>query len=169
MCEFLINKPKDAVKTVIYDENTRPDTQELIDVLFNDENDPRSNNYQRILYRPKVKWRTIAFLFALWIAAITVTVIVLRVINCDMKWTVAAAIFVAVIYIIIFAKKIVITGVRIYQRYAPDTVRNKCRFEPSCSEYMIMAIQKYGLLKGTRKGIARLKRCNPSSGGYDLP
>ena len=131
MCEFLINKPKDAVKTVIYDENTRPDTQELIDALFNDENDPRSNNYQRIIYRPKVKWRTIAFLFALWIAAITVTVIVLRVINCDMKWIVSAAIFVAVIYIIIFAKKIVITGVRIYQRYAPDTVRNKCRFEPS--------------------------------------
>lgn len=45
-----------------------------------------------------------------------------------------------------------------------------CRFEPSCSRYMIGALQKYGLIRGTTKGIARVLRCHPwHPGGYDPP
>ncbi|MBE6586778.1 MAG: membrane protein insertion efficiency factor YidD [Ruminococcaceae bacterium] len=66
-------------------------------------------------------------------------------------------------------KRVVICSVHIYQRYAPDSIRNKCRFEPSCSEYMILAIEKYGLFKGVIKGIDRLKRCNTNDGGFDYP
>jgi putative membrane protein insertion efficiency factor len=45
-----------------------------------------------------------------------------------------------------------------------------CRFEPSCSRYMIGALQKYGLLKGLAKGISRFLRCHPwNPGGYDPP
>ncbi|MDQ3942008.1 MAG: membrane protein insertion efficiency factor YidD [Actinomycetota bacterium] len=43
-----------------------------------------------------------------------------------------------------------------------------CRFTPSCSEYTLEAIRKYGVLKGGIKGAWRLLRCHPlSSGGYD--
>ncbi len=43
-----------------------------------------------------------------------------------------------------------------------------CKFYPSCSEYMILAIKKYGCIKGIYLGIKRLLRCNPfSKGGYD--
>lgn len=43
-----------------------------------------------------------------------------------------------------------------------------CRFQPSCSEYAIQAINKYGPLKGVWKIIWRLLRCHPfSKGGYD--
>ena len=70
---------------------------------------------------------------------------------------------------LIHLKSISICGVRIYQRFAPDSIRNKCRFEPSCSEYMILSIQKYGVIHGIRKGINRLKRCNIHNGGYDTP
>jgi len=45
-----------------------------------------------------------------------------------------------------------------------------CRFEPSCSEYMIQAIHKYGPIRGTAKGIWRICRCHPfNPGGYDPP
>ena len=45
-----------------------------------------------------------------------------------------------------------------------------CRFEPSCSRYMIGALQKYGLLRGLARGVARLSRCHPwHPGGYDPP
>ncbi|MCK4269442.1 MAG: membrane protein insertion efficiency factor YidD [Methanogenium sp.] len=39
----------------------------------------------------------------------------------------------------------------------------KCRFYPTCSDYMILAIQKYGLLKGIKKGINRIRRCRPDN------
>lgn len=45
-----------------------------------------------------------------------------------------------------------------------------CRFEPSCSRYMIGALEKYGLFRGFAKGVARLLRCHPwHPGGYDPP
>ena len=45
-----------------------------------------------------------------------------------------------------------------------------CRFEPSCSEYMIQAIRKYGPIRGAAKGMWRVCRCNPfNPGGYDPP
>ena len=44
----------------------------------------------------------------------------------------------------------------------------RCKFEPSCSKYMIQAIEKYGSIKGIYLGTKRFLRCNPfSKGGYD--
>lgn len=59
--------------------------------------------------------------------------------------------------------------VLIYKAFAPLEVRARCRFEPTCSTYMIMAIKKYGLLIGVIKGIKRLLRCRPPNGGEDYP
>ena len=43
-----------------------------------------------------------------------------------------------------------------------------CRFTPTCSQYMIDAINKYGTFKGIKLGLKRLKRCRPGGGfGYD--
>ncbi|MBT6069118.1 membrane protein insertion efficiency factor YidD [Candidatus Peregrinibacteria bacterium] len=45
-----------------------------------------------------------------------------------------------------------------------------CKYTPSCSTYMIMAIKKHGAIKGIFKGFWRILRCNPfSKGGCDLP
>lgn len=45
-----------------------------------------------------------------------------------------------------------------------------CRFQPSCSEYMIQAVQKYGPVCGAYKGVRRVCRCHPwHPGGYDPP
>ncbi len=66
-------------------------------------------------------------------------------------------------------KRFVIGVVLLYKAFAPMEVREKCRFEPTCSTYMIIAIKKYGLVYGVIKGIRRLLRCKPPNGGIDYP
>ena len=64
-------------------------------------------------------------------------------------------------------KKIVIFFIRCYQTI-PFASHKMCRFTPTCSQYMIDAINKYGVRKGIKLGLKRLKRCRPGGGfGYD--
>lgn len=72
------------------------------------------------------------------------------------------------VYCCIILKKTIIWFVHFYQHYASDKTRLKCVYEPSCSEYMILAINKYGVFRGLFKGIKRLLRCHPP-GGIDYP
>ena len=65
---------------------------------------------------------------------------------------------------------IVIGAIQIYQLTLSPLLGPACRFEPSCSRYMVEAMRKYGLCKGMAKGFYRLSRCHPwSPGGYDPP
>jgi uncharacterized protein len=60
--------------------------------------------------------------------------------------------------------------VRAYQYLISPLLGPRCRFQPSCSEYMIGAVRKYGVLSGTARGIWRILRCHPfHPGGYDPP
>ena len=59
--------------------------------------------------------------------------------------------------------------VLLYKALAPMSLRDRCRFDPSCSTYMIMALKKYGALRGTLKGLKRITRCHPPNGGIDMP
>ncbi|NPB03792.1 MAG: membrane protein insertion efficiency factor YidD [Thermotogae bacterium] len=59
---------------------------------------------------------------------------------------------------------------KFYRRYISPLKPPTCRYVPTCSEYSIRALQKYGLLKGGIKSVWRVLRCNPfSKGGYDPP
>lgn len=63
----------------------------------------------------------------------------------------------------IFIKVIII-----YQRFISPLKPPSCRFYPTCSDYAIQAIKKYGILKGTGKAIIRVAKCHPfHPGGYD--
>ena len=63
-----------------------------------------------------------------------------------------------------------IAGVRGYQTCLRPILPAVCRFYPSCSEYFILAVRKYGPVRGACKGLGRICRCNPwTSGGYDPP
>lgn len=68
-----------------------------------------------------------------------------------------------------FTRNLLIGMVLLYKAYAPLELRSKCRFEPTCSTYMIMSLKKYGLIIGLIKGIIRLFRCKPPNGGRDYP
>ena len=60
--------------------------------------------------------------------------------------------------------------VRAYQLLIRPLLPPMCRFEPGCSEYMILAVRKYGPLHGGLKGTWRICRCHPwNAGGYDPP
>ena len=66
-------------------------------------------------------------------------------------------------------KKIMIYMIRFYQKYlSPLKVRTHCIYTPTCSQYAIEALEKYGALKGSLLAIWRILRCNPfSKGGND--
>ena len=64
-------------------------------------------------------------------------------------------------------KHILIFLIRCYQ-VIPFASHKLCRFNPTCSEYMIEAINTYGIRRGIQLGIKRLKKCHPGgSFGYD--
>lgn len=58
--------------------------------------------------------------------------------------------------------------IRFYRACISPHLPAACRFTPSCSEYAIAAIQKYGVLKGSWLALRRILRCHPWGGyGYD--
>lgn len=57
---------------------------------------------------------------------------------------------------------------RFYKMAVSPMLPSACRFYPTCSEYMLEAVSKYGALKGVWLGTKRLCRCHPfHEGGYD--
>ena len=64
-------------------------------------------------------------------------------------------------------KKILIKLIRIYQK-VPGNFHNYCRHYPTCSEYAIIAIDRFGTIKGSLLAIKRIIKCNPFGNyGYD--
>lgn len=65
-------------------------------------------------------------------------------------------------------KLVLIALVRFYQYAISPLFGRRCRYFPTCSEYTVDAIRKYGALKGGWLGIKRIFRCHPwHPGGYD--
>ena len=57
---------------------------------------------------------------------------------------------------------------RFYKRLISPLLPPMCRFEPTCSVYMMQAVEKYGALRGVWLGVRRLARCHPfNPGGWD--
>jgi len=67
-------------------------------------------------------------------------------------------------------KKVMIGCIRFYQKFlSPMKMRSTCIFYPTCSQYAVEAIQKYGVIRGGLMAAWRILRCNPFNrhGGYD--
>ena len=65
-------------------------------------------------------------------------------------------------------KKILIFLIRCYQKYLSPLKSTRCPYIPTCSQYGLEAVQKYGAVKGCVLAAWRILRCNPfSKGGYD--
>jgi putative membrane protein insertion efficiency factor len=64
--------------------------------------------------------------------------------------------------------QLALTILRIYKRWISPALPSACRYSPTCSEYMMEAIERYGTLRGIGKGLLRLLRCHPlHEGGFD--
>lgn len=153
--------------SIEFTESELSDLQSVADRLFSNMNDPTSTAYRRVLNRPRISWIRVLLscMIPLLAAASGGSLLVYLGFGFPIVTIVVCSICVG--YILIRAKAAVICLVRIYQRYAPDAVRRKCRFEPSCSEYMIQAVERYGAFRGVPMGIARLRRCKPGFGGFE--
>jgi putative membrane protein insertion efficiency factor len=66
--------------------------------------------------------------------------------------------------------RLLIALVRLYQITLSPWVGRSCRYYPTCSNYMIEAVEKYGFRSGLWRGLRRIARCHPfRAGGYDPP
>ncbi len=147
------------------------DTQLLKETLLSqidkyDSSDPRSIRYIRKFNRPEINWFRITMsLFSFFGLLVLVFVFGKKIYGVFFAF--ALVIMALVITLLLFGKIVAIVLIKIYQRYAPLEIRKRCMFEPSCSDYAIIALQKYGFVKALRLIINRLKRCNPNGGGFD--
>lgn len=147
-----------------------PTAEELVEAYMLSQNgDPTSPSYQRRLVRPRLHiGRAILFALALLGVAVGSSFLAYYLFP-SLGVAIAVGALVALLLVVAFLKPILIWFVRLYQRFAPKKVRCRCRFEPSCSQYMIGAIEKYGAWRGLVRGIRRLGRCKPPNGGFDEP
>ena len=65
-------------------------------------------------------------------------------------------------------KRFLLAAIRFYRRRISPLRKPCCRFIPTCSEYALEAVEKYGPWKGSWLALRRLLRCHPfCKGGYD--
>tara|TARA_Y100000816_G_scaffold118010_1_gene82781 strand:- start:935 stop:1156 length:222 start_codon:yes stop_codon:yes gene_type:complete len=65
-------------------------------------------------------------------------------------------------------KKTIIFLIKVYQITLSPLLGSNCRFQPTCSQYMIEAINHHGVFRGVGLGIKRISKCHPlGSKGYD--
>lgn len=157
--------------------NNMPSEEELLRLLHthHEENDPRSSLYIRTHVIPEIDWlKSLGNVVILLLIGLLISIVIFYFSNQFIPMYAllsAQIVFIASMFfmVLIRASTILIWSIKIYQRLAPIELRNKCRFEPSCSVYMIQAIEKYGAVKGVSLGIRRLRKCNITGGGFDYP
>ncbi|WP_406677375.1 membrane protein insertion efficiency factor YidD [Moorella sp. ACPs] len=65
-------------------------------------------------------------------------------------------------------KRSIVFLIRLYQIFISPVLGKNCRFYPSCSQYTLEAISRYGVFRGSFLAVKRLARCHPwHPGGYD--
>lgn len=65
-------------------------------------------------------------------------------------------------------KTVVVGLIRVYQKYISPMTPPSCRYTPTCSQYAVEAVSKYGVPKGGYMAVKRVLRCHPfHEGGYD--
>lgn len=65
-------------------------------------------------------------------------------------------------------KKAILAGIRFYRVFISPLSPPSCRYIPTCSEYAMTAVERYGVRRGGWLAIKRILRCHPfHEGGYD--
>ena len=123
--------------------------------------DPRSLDYKRIYNKTPINWKRFAIILIINFIIILISFLIYN--------NILFLLLIEILYLGLVIKYLLILMIKIYQKIAPINIRSKCRFEPSCSNYMLICLEKYGFFKGFKKGIIRIKRCNINDGGYDYP
>ena len=121
------------------------------------------------IVRPDIDMKRILLLILFWVGALGSVYLLAWLVGIPFSSRAIITALCAFVLFVARAKDIIIGLIHIYQRYAPAELRSACVFEPSCSQYMILAVEKYGPISGVRRGIRRLLRCHYPNGGIDYP
>lgn len=128
--------------------------------------DPRSWDYPRVFARPRINWAFVLYsLLAYLILSFFLAFAVLHWLGGSFVMPILASFSLTVLFVRL--RSILIFLVELYQIIAPQSIRSYCRFEPSCSSYMIMCLQKFGAYRGLVRGLKRIYRCGHGDGGFD--
>ena len=147
-----------------------PSAEELSQMLRDSKKaDPTSVDYERILIRPCLNLPRVAFFTVLTLVIVALMSFGVYGLSHSVWLAVGIGGAILLLSILVFLKRILIFLVKVYQRFAPAKLRERCRYEPSCSQYMILSIEKYGAVRGAYKGIRRWRSCRPPNGGFDMP
>ncbi|WP_409969079.1 membrane protein insertion efficiency factor YidD [Bengtsoniella intestinalis] len=125
------------------------------------------------LYRPKINYlKVIVFVISHFVAC-EIPLVVFLCINDSVNLIdfISLQIYILPLSFLMFLVTLRYTlmwFIRLYQRYAKSETRLRCHMTPSCSEYSILALKKYGVLRGVPKMIGRFKRCS-YPGSIDYP
>lgn len=147
-----------------------PSPAELMQLYAqSEENDPRSLFYKRQLVRPKLPVARLILAALLGVGVCAAAGIGIGLLTASLFWAVLSGMALFLAVCLVFAKHILIWAVKLYQALAPERIRKRCRYEPSCSVYMLLCVEKLGVWKGLKKGLTRWAGCKPPNGGYDWP
>ncbi len=137
--------------------------EEIIEAFRN----KRKDDIKKAVIRPKF----MLYKELLQIAVFSLLIAVTAILGSSLQaWQYTILLTVVILlFLITQTKNIILLMIFMYQRFAPKTIRAACLFTPSCSEYMRISVQKYGVFKGVNKGFRRLRRCRPPNGGLDEP
>lgn len=126
---------------------------------------------RRVIVRPKIKvGKDILMMTASLVATILFLFLVHSIFHIlNNAIFILLCIISGIIWFVFNLKRLLLTIITLYQKYAPEKMRSACLFEPCCSEYMKRAVIKYGVISGTIKGIKRICRCRYPNGGIDEP
>ena len=129
------------------------------------------NQYQpKAVVRPKIKvWKDVLLLLiSIAFLVLSLFIISERNIVSDVNF-ICLCIISGGLWLFFSIRKLLLTFITIYQKYAPSFIREACIYKPCCSEYMRISIMKYGAYKGFIKGLKRISRCKLPNGGIDEP
>ena len=123
-------------------------------------NQERASAFEHLVVRPTINIPKILSTVSLHLLPAVVGIVLAIVFFRSCLILVVFGVLVYSIASCIYKRKIiVISAIRIYQIRAAAEVRLRCKMQPSCSEYMIQCIQKYGVISGVRKGLQRVRIC----------
>lgn len=144
--------------------------EELLRVYRKGSNtDPASASYKRILIRPSLRLGRVLLAMLITAAIAASSALICYYITEEPMHALITLAAVPIVIAAIFAKRVTIWMIMAYQRFAPASVRERCRYEPSCSQYAIAVLKRYGYFKGMYRAIRRLISCRPPNGGIDFP
>lgn len=121
------------------------------------------------LHRPDVNhWRFIALFAATMLLAAVAQQLSLAIEGQPPEFSTPRFLLWMLLWLLAFSRPLAIHVIRCYQRYASDSTRCRCCHHPSCSEYTIICLYKYGILTTAAKAFKRLRNCGKNR-GTDFP